>query len=82
MEFTKGTAYSRQEIRKMVGGGSVHDFLPYEGGKVLCACLSREHVAGGEMVVLVGAGVDLSGREAESGVVAKLRLRDKRGLAQ
>ena len=40
----------------MVGGGSVHDYLPHEKGRVLCACLSQEYVAGEPVVVLVGAG--------------------------
>jgi hypothetical protein len=56
MEFQKGVFYTRQQIRDMVGGGSVHDFLPHEGGRVLCACLSREHVVEELMVILVGAG--------------------------
>lgn len=51
----KGNAYSREEIRELVGGGSVHDYLPNSDGRVLCACLSPEHVAEG-MVILVGAG--------------------------
>jgi hypothetical protein len=52
----KGGCYTRQEIRELVGGGSVHDYLPHEKGRVLCACLSQEYFAGERMVILVGSG--------------------------
>ena len=38
--FTPGTAYTRQQIRQGVGGGSVQTYLPRLKGRVLCACLN------------------------------------------
>lgn len=56
MQFLKHSCYTRQEISEGVGGGSVHDFLPNENGRVLCACLSQEYDPSARQVVLVGAG--------------------------
>ncbi|MDD5668948.1 MAG: hypothetical protein PHE58_02810 [Candidatus Omnitrophica bacterium] len=65
MGFITGQSYTRQEIREIVGGGSVHNYLPYdENGRILCVCLSREHDPDGQKVILVGSGPSVQ-REAE-----------------
>ncbi|MDD4941487.1 MAG: hypothetical protein PHE65_06265 [Candidatus Omnitrophica bacterium] len=53
--FEKGACYTRAQIRDMIGGGSVQDYMPASGGKILCVCLSQDF-NGAEPVILVGAG--------------------------
>jgi hypothetical protein len=48
--------YTRQEIRELVGGGSVHEYLPNKDGVIICACLSQEYDPQRQQVVLVGQG--------------------------
>ncbi|MFA5101344.1 MAG: hypothetical protein WC547_10705 [Candidatus Omnitrophota bacterium] len=64
MEFKKGTAYTRQEIREIVGGGSVQNAMPIKDGRVLCVCLSQPWDIDAPRVVLVGAGPSVQ-KEAE-----------------
>lgn len=56
MNFELGKAYTRQEIQKIVGGGSLHDYLPNKDNKVLCACLSQVYKPQARQVILVGQG--------------------------
>jgi hypothetical protein len=56
MSFVPGRTYTRQEIRDLLGGGSVQDYLPNENGKVLCACLSQKYGQDIPKVILVGQG--------------------------
>ena len=56
MSFILDRTYTRQEIRDLVGGGSVQDYLPSENGKVLCACLSQKYGPDVPKVILVGQG--------------------------
>ena len=39
--FEKGSVYTRGQIREAVGG-SARAALPTRGGRVVCACLTRE----------------------------------------
>jgi hypothetical protein len=56
MDLQINKTYTRQQIREIVGGGSVHDYLPNKEGVVLCACLSQEYDPQGQQVILVGQG--------------------------
>jgi len=56
MGFQLNKTYTRQQIQELVGGGSVHDYLPNKDGVVLCACLSQEYDPRGQQVILVGQG--------------------------
>jgi len=65
MKLVIGKLYTRQEIREIVGGGSVHNYLPHdENGRILCVCLSREHDPDGHKIILVGSGPSVQ-KEAE-----------------
>jgi len=52
LRFEKGSVYTRGQIREVVGG-SARSALPTRGGRVVCACLTREKNprAPGEMVI-------------------------------
>jgi hypothetical protein len=56
MDLQINKTYTRQQIQELVGGGSVHDYLPNKEGLVLCACLSQEYDPRGQQVILVGQG--------------------------
>lgn len=54
--FQKGDCYTRLQIRDMIGGGSVQDYMPSQDGVILCVCLSQEFDPSTQPVILVGAG--------------------------
>jgi hypothetical protein len=56
MSFELNKTYTRQEIFDLVGGGSVHDYLPNKDNKILCACLSQQYDPRAAQVILVGQG--------------------------
>jgi hypothetical protein len=56
MDLQIKKTYTRQQIQELVGGGSVHDYLPNKDGVVLCACLSQEYDPREQQVILVGQG--------------------------
>jgi len=59
-----GRAYTREEIARMVGGGSEQDYMPNKDGMILCLCLTQEYDPRGPQVVLVGTGPNVE-RQAE-----------------
>jgi hypothetical protein len=52
----KGQAYSRDDIHKMVGGGSKEIYLPNKNGVVLCATLNKKYNPCAPRVILPGMG--------------------------
>jgi len=50
-----GRCYSRREIHDRLGG-SLRSYLPTVGGKVVCACVTREINPGAPLTILVGNG--------------------------
>lgn len=63
MEFVPGHLYTRREISDSFGGG-VQDYLPHRDGRIVCACLTRDHNPDVPEIVLVGIGPDIK-RAAE-----------------
>jgi len=60
----RGRAYTREEIARMVGGGSEQNYMPNKDGRILCLCLTQEYNPQGPQVVLVGTGPSVE-HEAE-----------------
>jgi hypothetical protein len=60
----KGTCFTRQQIRDIVGGGSVQNCMPNDNGRILCVCLSQPFGENDPKVILVGAGPAVQ-KEAE-----------------
>ena len=48
----------------MVGGGSVQNYMPNAGGRILCVCLTQDTDVPGPRVILVGQGPSVQ-KEAE-----------------
>lgn len=79
--FAKGRSYTRAQIRAELGG-SARVFLPTRGGKVVCACLTRERNPQAPREVVMGGGERVSRRAralAGSGETLPLFVRVRPG---
>lgn len=81
IRFEKGSSYTRRQIHDALGG-SPRAALPTRGGRILCACLTREKNprAPDEMVVGgAGRAASLSKAFAASGAAVPVFVRASRG---
>src|SRR5512140_3805368 len=81
IRFEQGSVYTRGQIHQVVGGSS-RAALPTRGGRVVCACLTREKNprAPGEMVIGgKGRTLRLAREFAASGEAVPVFVRKRRG---
>ena len=79
--FEKGSVYTRGQIREAVGG-SARAALPTRGGKVVCACLTREKNPRAPEEMVIGSkdrAVRLARAFAASGEAVPVFVRTNRG---
>jgi hypothetical protein len=79
--FEKGESYTRRQIHEVLGG-STRAALPTRGGKVVCACLTREkNPRAPDAMVVTGAAraVRLARVFADSGAAVPVFIRGQRG---
>ena len=79
--FEKGSLYTRGQIREAVGG-SARAALPTRGGKVVCACLTREKNPRAPEEMVIGGkdrAVRLAKAFAASGAAVPVFVRTRRG---
>jgi hypothetical protein len=55
-DLEMGRRYSRTEIRRLVGGGGLLDYLPSKGNQILAGCFRTDLNPEAPRVVLVGIG--------------------------
>ena len=58
MDFTNTKTYSREQIRRHLGGG-LQDYLPHHGGVVVAACLKRSENPDAPRIILAGRSEDI-----------------------
>ena len=56
--FLMGKDYNRSQIHAELGGNT-QSYLPFVGGKVVCACLTTKLNPGAPRIILVGRGRDI-----------------------
>lgn len=81
VSFEKGSVYTRGQIHGALGGSS-RAALPTRGGRVVCACLTREKNPRAPEEMLVGGkerAVRLARAFAASGAAVPLFVRARRG---
>jgi hypothetical protein len=79
--FEKGSVYTRGQIHEAVGG-SARAALPTRGGKVVCACLTREKNPRAPEEMVIGGkdrAVRLARAFAASGEAVPVFVRTRRG---
>lgn len=79
--FEKGSVYTRGQIHEAVGG-SARAALPTRGGKVVCACLTREKNPRAPAEMAIGGkdrAVRLARAFAVSGAAVPVFVRTRRG---
>jgi len=79
--FEKGSVYTRGQIHAAVGG-SARAALPTRGGKVVCACLTREKNPRAPAEMVIGGtdrAVRLARAFAASGEAVPVFVRTRRG---
>ena len=81
VRFQKGSLYTRGQIQEAVGG-SARSALPTRGGKVVCACLTREQNPRAPKEMVIGSkdrAVRLARAFAASGEAVPVFVRMRRG---
>lgn len=73
VEPVLGRKYTRQQVRSMLGGGSLREFLPNRDGRVLGVCLDPEINLVAPFEVDVGPGPQRV-RAAELAAASRARL--------
>lgn len=55
-QLKEGECYTRLQIRAIVGGGSLENYLPSVDGRIVCACLVRKYNPGAPEIITPGFG--------------------------
>lgn len=79
--FEKGAVYTRGQIRQAIGGNA-RAALPTRGGRVVCACLTRERNPRAPQEMVIGGrdrAVRLARLFAASGEAVPVFVRTRRG---